>query len=205
MVRAIPQPLTFEAFLELYPEDGGRYELIDGVMIAVNPTGQHEEVTAFVAGQVFLEITRLQLPYFLPRTCTIKPNSPRSGYKPDLVMLDQGKLSAETLWKKASTVVDGSSAPWVMEVVSTNWRDDYLTKLRDYEEMGIPEYWIVDYLALGGQRYIGSPKQPTISIYQLADEEYQLRQFRGGDRVISGLFPELCLTAEKILSVGQEF
>ena len=57
----------------------------------------------------------------------------------------------------------------IIEVVSTNWRDDYLTKLRDYEEIGIKEYWIVDYLALGGRRYIGNPKQPTISIYQLVD------------------------------------
>ena len=30
----------------------------------------------------------------------------------------------------------------VVEVVSTNWRDDYHNKFGDYEEMGIPEYWI---------------------------------------------------------------
>ncbi len=47
MVHAIPKPLTFEEFLEWYSEDGGIYELINGEMIAVNPTGKHEEVTAF--------------------------------------------------------------------------------------------------------------------------------------------------------------
>jgi Uma2 family endonuclease len=31
----------------------------------------------------------------------------------------------------------------------SNWRVDYLTKAGDYEEMGIPEYWIVDHLGLG--------------------------------------------------------
>jgi Uma2 family endonuclease len=36
-------------------------------------------------------------------------------------------------------------------IVSTNWRDDYYLKYADYEEMGIAEYWIVDYAALGGR------------------------------------------------------
>jgi Protein of unknown function (DUF820). len=46
-------------------------------------------------------------------------------------------------------------------LVSTNWRDDYGYKLVDYEALGISEYWIADYLGLGGRRYIGNPKQPT--------------------------------------------
>jgi Uma2 family endonuclease len=48
--------------------------------------------------------------------------------------------------------------PLVIEVVSTNWRDDYLLKVADYEEMGVPEYWIVVYLGLGGRRFIGKKK-----------------------------------------------
>jgi len=86
----------------------------------------------------------------------------------------------------------------VVEVVTSNWRDDYLNKLRDYEEMGIPEYWIVDYLGLGGRRYIGFPKQATISIYQLVDGEYQVSQFRKNDKFESQIFPELDLTAGQI-------
>jgi Uma2 family endonuclease len=34
----------------------------------------------------------------------------------------------------------------------------------EYEEIKILEYWIVDYFGLGGTKYIGSPKQPTLSI-----------------------------------------
>lgn len=91
---------------------------------------------------------------------------------------------------------------FVVEVVSTNWQTDYLTKLRDYEEMGIFEYWIVDYLGLGGRRYIGNPKQPTISVYQLVDGEYELTQFRGDDRIGSAVFPELNLTAQQVFDAG---
>ena len=89
-----------------------------------------------------------------------------------------------------------------MEVSSTNWRDDYLYKLAEYEALGILEYWIVDYLAVGATRYIGSPKTPTLSVYILADGEYQLQQFRGSNRILSTTFPELTLTAEAIFQAS---
>lgn len=203
MVQTIPQPLTFEEFLKWYPDDGGRYELIDGVIVEVNPTGNHEKLAAFVAGRIFLEIERLQLPYFLPRTCTVKPALPRMGYKPDIVVLNERELISEPLWQKASTIINGASAPLVVEVVSSNWRDDYLTKLRDYEEMGIPEYWIIDYLALGGRRLIGSPKQQTVTVYQWVDGEYQLQQFRRDEQIVSVIFPELKLIADQVFKAGE--
>ena len=55
-----------------------------------------------------------------------------------------------------------------------------------------------DYLAKGSARYIGSPKEPTISIYQLIDGEYQGNLFKQDQRLISGIFPELNLTANQI-------
>ena len=81
-------------------------------------------------------------------------------------------------------------------------RPNYFDKLIDYEKLEIPEYWIVDYLGLGGKRYIGNPKQPTLSIYQLIDGEYQVQQFRGDEKIISPTFPELKLTAQNIFAVG---
>jgi Uma2 family endonuclease len=110
----------------------------------------------------------------------------------------------EPLWKKSATVVQGASIVMVIEVVSTNWRDDYLTKLKDYEEMRIPEYWIVDYLGIGGRRFIGNPKQPTILVHELIDGEYQVTAFRADDRVISPTFPDLNLTANQIFEAGIE-
>ena len=83
-------------------------------------------------------------------------------------------------------------------MVSTNWQDDYLTKYYAYQELGITEYWIVDYLGLGGRRFIGNPKQPTISICQLVDGEYDVQIFRDEEILQSGIFPELELTANQI-------
>jgi Uma2 family endonuclease len=55
-----------------------------------------------------------------------------------------------------------------------------------------------------GVRFIGQPKQPTLSIYQLIDGEYQVQQFRGKDLISKSLiFPELSLTAEQVFQ-GQK-
>ncbi len=96
----------------------------------------------------------------------------------------------------------GSSVPLIVEVTSTNWVDDYSLKLEAYESIGIQEYWIVDYLGLGGRRFIGNPKQPTFSIYQLIDSEYQVKQFRGAEIIESPTFPELHLTAQQVFAKG---
>jgi Uma2 family endonuclease len=68
--------------------------------------------------------------------------------------------------------------------------------------MGIAEYWIVDYAALGGRNFIGNPKQPTISVCNLVDGEYQISKFRDDEQVISQTFPELNLTANQIFKAG---
>ena len=94
--------------------------------------------------------------------------------------------------------------PGAIEVVSHNWKDDYLTKLAEYEELGILEYIIVDYAAFGGMRFIGSPKQPTITIYQLEQgEDRSGKIFRRQDRIDSMLFPNISLTAEQIFAMSR--
>ncbi|TAO03283.1 MAG: Uma2 family endonuclease, partial [Phormidium sp. SL48-SHIP] len=181
MVAVQTHPLEFEAFLAQYPDDGRRYELIEGEVIAVLPTGPHEEIAGFLVAEFNLAIRRGGLAYTIPRACLLKPQAPRSGYQPDVAVCDRRQLRQEPLWKTASVIESGATVPLVVEVVSTNWRDDYGHKLIEYEAMGIQEYWLVDYRALGGVRYIGTPKQPTITIANLVEGEYQLQQFRRGD------------------------
>jgi Uma2 family endonuclease len=139
----------------------------------------------------------------IPNTYPVKSPTWESGYQPDIIVLDEEALEVEPLWQKASTISLANSVKLAVEIVSTNWRDDYLLKAGDYEAIGIPEYWIVDYLGLGGRRFIGNPKQPTLSIYQLIEGEYQVKQFREKDRIESLAFPELNLTAEQVLRGGK--
>ena len=203
MVEETLTLLTFEQFLQQYPDYGGKYELRQGKMVEVRPIGAHEKVAALIARKLDFEIERLSLPYFIPRSCLVKPKMEGEGYLPDLIVLDEKAVEIDPYWHKYSTISLGSSAKVVIEVVSTNWQDDYLTKLAEYEKLGIPEYWIVDYRALGGIRYIGSPKIPTVWIYELIESEYREGKiFRDNDLIQSSTFPELQLTAQNIFRVG---
>ncbi|MEL6382446.1 MAG: Uma2 family endonuclease [Cyanobacteria bacterium J06626_18] len=203
MVQAKPvSPMSFEAFLEWYPDDGRQYELIQGAVVEMRPTGPHEDVGGFLTAELNFEIRRSHLPYSIPRTCVVKPQTDGSGYLPDIVVLNRQKLSNEPLWSTASVVQHGETAALVIEIVSTNWRDDYGHKFVEYEAMGIAEYWMVDFRALGAVRHIGKPKQPTITICQLEGEEYQIRRFITGDQLVSGIFPELNLSADAVFAAA---
>ncbi|MBW4563267.1 MAG: Uma2 family endonuclease [Mojavia pulchra JT2-VF2] len=202
MIQPLRKLLTFEEFAHWKP-DGERYELHDGVIVKMpQPLGGHEEVTGFLSIALSVQCYQSGLPYIIPKTALVKPPENESAYSPDVLIINQANLINEPFWKKESTVIYGTSIPLVVEVVSNNWRDDYHTKVGKYEEIGIPEYWIVDYLALGARKFIGNPKQPSISIYFLVEDEYQVTQFRGTDRIQSPTFPELNLTAQQIFQAG---
>jgi Uma2 family endonuclease len=204
MTLALPKLVKFEEFVEWLPENSAvRYELHNGDIVEMaQPVGEHEEVISFLTIKISVEINHLGLPYGIPRQVIVRPPEKDSGYCPDILVLNRANLVNETLWQKQSILSLGGSIPLAIEVVSTNWRDDYHLKYADYEEMGIPEYWIVDYAALGGRNFIGNPKQPTISVCNLVDGEYQVLKFRENDRIVSQTFPDLNLTANQIFEAG---
>ena len=204
MIQTQTKTITFDEFAAWYPENSvRRYELHKGVIVEMPlGTGPHSRITGFTRDEISAEIRRLKLPYFIPGDCLLKPIRDEAGYQPDVIVLDQVALANEPRWDKESIITMGSSVRLAVEVVSTNWQDDYHFKFADYERFGISEYWVVDYAALGGRRFVGNPKQPTLSVYRLIDGEYQISQFRGDDLIESLTFPQLKLTAEQIFSAG---
>lgn len=205
MIQAQSKSWTFDEFLAQYPDDGKRYELIDGNIVEVRPRGQHEKIAGFIGIELGTVIRQQKLSYFIPNTCCVKPPIANVAYIPDVIILDETCIDEDPYWEKHSTISLSTSAKLIVEVVSTNWRDDYGRKLTDYEAMGIPEYWIVDYQALGATRYIGSPKMPTLSVYYLSEDgEYQVRQFQDEQKIESQIFPSLNLTAAQLFAAKTE-
>ena len=200
MIQILQQPITFDEFIEWLPSVSEcRYELHRGVIVEMpKPRGKHSKVSGNLAYDLGTAIRQANLPYFIPKECIVRSLDGNSGYEPDVIVLDEPALIDEPDWESGSIITLGKSIKIIVEVVSSNWRDDYFMKLGEYEALGIPEYWIVDYAALGGRRFIGNPKQPTITIFQLVDEEYELQQFKLGDRLFSPIFPNLTLTVEQI-------
>ena len=193
--------LSFEDFLAQCGDDN-RYELIDGELFDLEPTGPHEEVAAAIARWLNYDIVQQGADYFIPHRCLIKPLANQTGFRPDVIVLDRAALPQEPLWASQPVVTLGSTIKFVAEVVSSNWQNDYARKLEDYALLGIPEYWIADYQGLGGEFFIGRPKQPTLTLCILNSEgRYDRQLLRGDQRITSSVFPNLNLTAKAILGV----
>lgn len=207
MKQSIENLITFEEFVEFLrsqPEHI-RYELYDGEIIKMNqPSGDHEKIIAFLAKVLMVESARLKLNYGISSKSLVKPENRQSGYYPDIFLLNISNLVNEPRWKKESTLSKPESIPLIIEVASTNWSDDYYKKFADYQEMGIPEYWIIDYVPYGNKTLIGVAKQPTITIYLLNEGEYEKKQFRNGELIESKIFPELNLTAQEIFTASHK-
>ena len=197
-----PKIYTFDEFMEWYPENSVvRYELHDGVIVEMpKPRGKHSKLTGFLIEELLITIREVGKRgiWTIPRESIVKPGRDKSGYEPDIIVLNEESIGTETRWEAESIIQNATSVKLIVEVVSINWRDDYYDKFRDYEEMGISEYWIVDYAALGGRDFIGYPKQPTIFICELIDGEYVKTMFRGNDLIKSPTLPQLNLTAQQV-------
>ncbi len=199
MAYVLSQPLTFEAFLAQYG-DSPRYELADGELIDMEPTGPHEAVAGKVTSKLNIELERQSHPWFIPRTCIIRPFSDvATARRPDVIVLDETALVNEPLWEREPVITLGTSIKLIVEVVSTNWETDYARKVDEYALLGIPEYWIVDYRGLGGIAFIGRPKQPTITVCQLMGDDYDQAQYRLGQVIKSALLPALQLKLDDVL------
>jgi Uma2 family endonuclease len=206
MTVALDRPIyqkamSFDEFLVQYSGDK-RYELIDGEVFDLEPTGPHEQVAGFISKKIGTKIDLADLPWvILQRPLFRPPNTEMTAFRPDVAVIDELALVDEPIWPEQSILNRSQSIKFIAEVVSSNWQNDYSRKLEDYEALGIPEYWIADHAALGGIRHIGDPKQRTLSICTLVKGRYQIQQFRGEDVIQSITFPSLTLTAAQVLRI----
>ena len=96
MVQAISQGMNFQEFLAWKPETG-RYELHDGAVVEMQPTGAHEQVVGFLNRKLNVWIDREDLAYFITNTAMVQPLESDTGYKPDVMMIDAAALVLEPL------------------------------------------------------------------------------------------------------------
>ncbi len=207
MYVTVPHPLTFAEFLTWDDGSGREFELIDGIPVPLSePNANHEDLIQRLCAYLETHCQANDLPYVCRQSKQIRlktaPGEREKSRKADIVIF------ARDEWQRMKTSSRSAAAyippPGVIEVVSNNWKDDYLTKLAEYEDLGILKYIIIDYAAFGGIRFIGSPKQPTITIYQLDHDEYLPgKVFREQDPIESILFPHLPLTAAQIFAMSQ--
>lgn len=169
-------------------------------MVKILATRIHYDVAGLIMDAMKDEVKQLQLNYVANDVAAVLTTNKRGkeqGRHPDVNVINRD------VWRSDRQNHRGIREPiqLAVEVVSTNWEDDYIDKLEEYERLGIPEYWIVDYLAIGSRDYLGDPKIPSVLIFTLDTEaKYQLTRFQNSDRLISPTFPELNLTVAQIMA-----
>jgi Uma2 family endonuclease len=200
MTLATDRRMTLEEYLNYDDGTDTRYELVDGVLLAMNPPSWlHLRIARYLEGIYNQEIERLGYPWEAFRDPG-QQTEDRSARLPDVAVVPVAAVEAALEQSAVLTV----AAILIVEVVSDSTAtQDYREKVREYQQKGILEYWIVDPDPFGAAKYIGSPKRPTVSIYSLVDGEYQVQRLQGDAAIASVVFPDLQLTAEQILYAGR--
>ncbi len=167
--------------LRALPDDGKRYEIIEGVLYEVTgPKPPHAIVLIAVIDLLARPVQeaggiRLAAPIdvFFPGADPVQP---------DLLVLLRGDL--------ADIGADGVVGPpdLVIEVLSPSTRGhDILTKRALYARAGVREYWLVD------------PDARSVEVLVLAGNALQsVLVAAGGEPVRSTLFPDLTFPASAV-------
>lgn len=157
------------------PEDGKRYEVIDGELyVSPPPIPPHQDA----AGSLYLYLgahirrRRLGKLYFAPIGVVLDGEN---GVQPDLVFVSRQHTDIIT-----DRGIEGTP-DLVVEVLSPSTQSrDRGVKLRRYAAAGVPHYWIAD------------PRRRTLQAYRLSEGGYDLvGTYAPGDTFRPELFPGL--------------
>lgn len=130
------------ADLEVLPENGSQYEIIDGELyVSRQPHWNHQRICVRVCA--------------LLEAWNMKTGSGIANFAPGIIFADDEDVAPDVVWisdeRLAAALSDGKlhAAPeLVVEVLSpgsTNERRDREAKLKLYSNRGVEEYWIIDW------------------------------------------------------------
>ena len=170
--------VTYEEFLAWADEDT-LAEWIDGEVVMYSPASRrHQEIGLFLGQVIGLHVEysgagKILVPPFQMKLA-------QSGREPDLLFVAKTNLG-----RLKETYLDGP-ADLVVEIVSPeSVGRDRGVKFYEYEQAGIPEYWLID------------PQTKRAEFYQLtAANQYQLMQPDAEGTYRSAVLPDFWLRVE---------
>ncbi|MBE9042447.1 Uma2 family endonuclease [Oscillatoriales cyanobacterium LEGE 11467] len=188
--------MTLQEYLNYDDGTDTRYELVNGVLVKMGAESALNISIAF-----FLAMTFAQLgipPYRIGNKHLIEVSSSAvTAREPDLTVHSEASYEAVISEKQSLLRYDKPVPLLVVEVVSPgepgepNYDRDYVEKRREYAQRGIPEYWLID------------PLRQLVLVLTLEGDSYREQRFTEQEAISSPTFPQLNLTAERVLNAGR--
>ena len=188
MVQSKPRFLSFEEYLSYDDGTDHFYELFNGELIEVSPeSGENVQI----ANRLFL-VFALLLGTDRVRGHGLElevRGEPKNRY-PDLTIIREEHIQ---LLKKRNTIQLSMAPPLlVIEIVSPGdlqRNRDYIAKRSQYQDVGIPAYWIID------------PQAKTVLLLELLGTSYaEVNTFKGNDVIRSPQLGALNVTVAQLLT-----
>jgi Uma2 family endonuclease len=195
MIVAVDRRMSLEDYLNYDDGTDTRYELLNGVLVAM---GAESTANNWIAAFLYAAFLRSGLPYNrVGMKQKIEVQSVDvSAREPDLIVHSDASTQALAGRSEVCLRLNDPNPLLVIEVVSNSDIDrksktrDYIEKRAEYETRGVPEYWIVD------------PIAGLVFVLNLVDDTYQVTLFVDNQPIVSNAFPELGLTANQVLAAG---
>src|SRR6266568_928184 len=171
---------TYDDYAAL-PEDGRRYEIVNGVLIiAPAPSPGHQDIVGEIFAYLRIHVKLAGLGRVFPGPVDVELG-PKNVYQPDVVVVLNAHLD-----RVAEKKIIGAP-DLVVEIASPSTAAvDRLTKHDVYARAGIPEYWIV------------KPERQTVELFVLEDGEYRsLGIFKEQATLPSRVVPDLPMQVEQ--------
>jgi Uma2 family endonuclease len=190
MIQAKPRFQSFEEYLSYDDGTNKLYELFNGELIEVPPeSGRNVQIAnrLFLIFALLLDTDRVR-----GHGLELEVNGePRNRY-PDLTILREEHV--EQLAKRNTVCLTMFPPLLVIEIVSPGELQrnrDYVAKRLQYQDCGVPEYWIID------------PNTQTVLILKLSENIYQeVGSFSGESQLPSPQFLTLNLTPAQIFTAN---
>jgi len=170
--QRVPKMWTYQDFLDL-PDDGQRYEIIEGVLYVSNaPSSEHQFTVLEIAAEIRQFLKQHKLGHVLVAPFEIHLSATTRPVQPDILF-----IRAER-WPSPPPQYFEGAPDLVIEVISPSTkRTDHVIKFAAYEQAKVSEYWLVD------------PKTRSVDVYILSGggEYALLGQFVGAEVIASQL------------------
>ncbi|THF78812.1 Uma2 family endonuclease [Cohnella fermenti] len=176
--------VTYDIYAEL-PEDGQRYEVLDGALERMaGPSLVHQ----LLGGKLtYLTTQSCGSDYFILTAPLDVILSPRNVIQPDVVLVHRSRTDILTM-----RGIEGAP-DLVVEVLSPGSRNrDKVSKLAIYGKHGVQEYWILDPVARTLERYGQDGGRLTLT-----------ELFEGEDRVVSDKLPCISFALSELFAEEQ--